>query len=121
MSTPSPAPSGADDRTFEFLLNAMESAAASREPFKHGYAEKRAAVFAHVTALEAEVAQKDAEIARLKAALEQITDRPCESTALGLAGVAYCADSHLPDADLCSPCRARRALAPISTRSPSDG
>ena len=40
------------DRTFEFLLNAMERASQSKEPAKNGYAEKREAVLAYVRGLE---------------------------------------------------------------------
>lgn len=42
------------DRTFEFLLNAMENAAQSSMPAENRYADKRRAVFAYEAALRAE-------------------------------------------------------------------
>jgi hypothetical protein len=43
------------DRTFEYLLNAMESAAQQPTPADHGYADARAAVLAYVADLEQRV------------------------------------------------------------------
>jgi hypothetical protein len=65
---------------FGYLLNALEDAAAQREPSRHGYAEKRAAVLAYVAHLQDHhdsweaiaherhetLAVRDTEIARLR-------------------------------------------------------
>jgi len=37
---------------FDYLLNALERASQEDEPSKHGYAERRAALVAHVRELE---------------------------------------------------------------------
>jgi hypothetical protein len=47
-------------RMFKYLLNAMEDAAQTQNPFEHGYSEKRSAVFQHVESLERSVARRDA-------------------------------------------------------------
>jgi hypothetical protein len=44
-------------RAFEYLLNAFEQASQHDEPATRGYAEKRRALFAHVTALRAQLAE----------------------------------------------------------------
>jgi uncharacterized protein Yka (UPF0111/DUF47 family) len=47
-------------RMFKYLLNAMEDAAQTQNPFEHGYSEKRSAVFQHVESLERALARRDA-------------------------------------------------------------
>jgi hypothetical protein len=47
------------DRTFEYMLNAMEYAGQQDDPSAHSYAAKRRAVFAYVANLEQRVAMID--------------------------------------------------------------
>lgn len=54
-----------NDRTFEFLLNAMEHAAQAKNPARAGYAAKRRAVLTYVAQLEARAAAGAAESALL--------------------------------------------------------
>jgi hypothetical protein len=49
------------DRRFEYLLNAMEVAAQSSNPWLAGYAEKRRAVFAYVAELQRRAAAEPRE------------------------------------------------------------
>lgn len=55
------------DRTFEYLLNAMERAAQAKHPAKAGYAAKRQAVLAFVAGLQLEAEKRDARVRVLEA------------------------------------------------------
>ena len=59
------------DRTFEYLLNAMENAAQSENPAKNGYAAKRRAVFEYVESLQRDRAAYD----ELRAAIAKLPIR----------------------------------------------
>jgi hypothetical protein len=58
-------------RMFKYLLNAMEDAAQTQNPFEHGYSEKRSAVFQHVESLERSLARRDALLRDIRALRKQ--------------------------------------------------